>query len=64
MQKNSQLEFETIPAQTSGLYVCLPTFMRACVPGGWFVLLVDKGDDDTNGFFYPDPQHAWNGGTT
>lgn len=33
---------------------------RAQVPGGWLVLL--KGDQPSL-FFYPDPNHKWDGGS-
>lgn len=37
---------------------------RAKVPGGWFVV-VNIGSDsmggDSGAFFYPDPNHTWDG---
>lgn len=36
---------------------------RAKVPGGWMVFL-ERGLLETGGaFFYPDPNHEWNGET-
>jgi hypothetical protein len=32
---------------------------RVKVPGGWFVVL----DIDSFAFFYPDPNHEWDGGS-
>jgi len=32
---------------------------RARVPGGWFVVM--GGSDGRTGWFYPDPEHRWNG---
>ena len=36
-----------------------PSVLRAKVPGGWFV----KADrtDAGGAFFYPDPEHTWDG---
>jgi hypothetical protein len=34
------------------------TAMRAKVPGGWFVFV---GDNAGGPFFYPDPEHRWDG---
>jgi len=31
---------------------------RACVPGGWLVL-VDQGHEVTGVTFLPDPEHEW-----
>jgi hypothetical protein len=31
--------------------------MRAKVPGGWFVQMGDQAES----FFYPDPEHEWEG---
>ncbi len=36
---------------------------RTAVPGGWLVLVIQKGAQ-ANGLsttFYPDPQHEWDG---
>ena len=42
------------------------TVLRTKVPGGWFVLVrqVPLGKDATasgSAFYYPDPQHVWDG---
>jgi hypothetical protein len=38
-----------------------PYVVRAKVPGGWFVK-ADDGIRRTGGaFFYPDPEHQWDG---
>ena len=34
---------------------------RLKVPGGWFVMLYTGGPSKT-AFFYPDPEHTWDGG--
>lgn len=36
---------------------------RARVPGGWLVSLYASGYGLTGATFYPDPKHAWDGGT-
>jgi hypothetical protein len=33
--------------------------LRAKVPGGWFIQVA--GTTGNNGFFYPDPEHNWDG---
>jgi hypothetical protein len=33
--------------------------LRAKVPGGWFIQVA--GTTGNNGFFYPDPEHLWDG---
>ena len=35
----------------------LTGMLRAKVPGGWFV----KTASEEGPFFYPDPEHAWDG---
>lgn len=37
------------------------TVFRAKVPGGWFVRVEGGGSGTTSGFFYPDPEHTWDG---
>jgi len=32
--------------------------LRAPVPGGWFVMVLD-GDNKLGLTFYPDPNHSW-----
>ena len=36
---------------------------RAKVPGGWFIFVREGGHGESTGggFFYPDPEHAWDG---
>ena len=36
-----------------------PYVLRAKVPGGWFVR-TERGDAG-GAFFYPDPEHLWDG---
>jgi hypothetical protein len=37
---------------------------RARVPGGWLIFIWTPGSGGVNGVsFYPDPKHAWGGGT-
>jgi len=38
------------------------TSYRAKVPGGWMVFVRRIGEE-AGAFFYPDPQHLWNGKT-
>lgn len=38
-------------------------FERAKVPGGWFVLVNQRGDGVGGFTFYPDPRHKWTGGS-
>ena len=33
---------------------------RAKVPGGWFIRIIGA-PDDAAAFFYPDPEHLWDG---
>ncbi len=36
---------------------------RARVPGGWLIFLYPPGKGLHSVTFYPDPNHAWDGGT-
>jgi hypothetical protein len=36
---------------------------RARVPGGWLVFIYTQGHGLSGVTFYPDPNHAWDGGT-
>lgn len=37
------------------------TAYRTKVPGGWFVSFGDKHNGTGGAFFYPDPNHEWDG---
>ena len=51
------LHFENV--STTGLAILIhPQLYRAKVPHGWFVL---SSGPERCGFFYPDPQHKWDG---
>ena len=36
-----------------------PSVLRAKVPGGWFIRATTGAAGST--FFYPDPEHTWDG---
>ena len=36
---------------------------RARVPGGWLIFSYTQGHGLSGVTFYPDPNHAWDGGT-
>lgn len=69
MENQNELHYEQI-IDTDGR-----VHERAKVPGGWFVRIFNDlpldDDSDTPGsfmasytaFFYPDPQHLWDGGS-
>jgi len=50
-----EVKWETIYSTSSG-YIKLE---RAKVPGGWFIKVYVQ--DGGGGFFYPDPNHEWDG---
>ncbi len=37
----------------------MPSMWRTKVPGGWLVRIMDGAADGA--FFYPDPEHVWDG---
>ena len=41
-----------------GLLSVAPKVMRAKVPGGWFISVRSY---ESSAFFYPDPEHRWDG---
>ena len=58
MFNNNQpvLEFEKI--KTKGL---TKKVYRTKVPGGWFVSIEEAHNGAGGSFFYPDPNHEWDG---
>jgi hypothetical protein len=67
MDNLPKLDLEKIEVQIDGKDLGLFTKMavsirRARVPGGW--LIFTAGQSGMSGVsFYPDPQHAWDGGS-
>ncbi len=64
------IEFEEIPSTCVRTYqggqrteIAMPSLWRARVPGGWFVGAEVAESDSLSWsvFFYPDPQHTWDG---
>ncbi len=47
--------------QKSFLSDRVPPMLRAKVPGAWFVRLDSGGIGAGGAFFYPDPEHQWDG---
>ena len=55
----SPLKLETLECRTTDY--SRAHIHRAKVPGGWLIL---KSLSDNSGIaFYPDPEHAWDGGS-
>ena len=68
----SNLEFEELAATCVRTYqdgqrteISMPSLWRAKVPGGWFVgaEIAEADNLSWSVFFYPDPQHVWDGRT-
>ena len=58
------LEFKTLEAMSTtshGKVVTWGKVERAKVLGGWFVVLSRENISTPTGFFYPDPNHEWDG---
>lgn len=53
--KWKQIESETTSTRGTTFEI---TVYRAKVPGGWFVSLSSASNSP---FFYPDPEHLWDG---
>jgi len=56
------LVWEGIKCETAkkGLFdSAMNPVLRAKVPGGWFVSM--RGFQEASAFFYPDPEHTWDG---
>jgi hypothetical protein len=55
------LKWEEIKCELVGagfFNVGVSQMFRAKVPGGWFIQIKDASN---SGFFYPDPEHLWDG---
>ncbi len=46
------------PPVDGGFFSMVSQMLRAKVPGGWFIQIKDASN---SGFFYPDPEHTWDG---
>jgi len=61
MKNKNELDLEELNCAYPEIFSGVELMYRAKIPGGWIVLI--KGDDATPGFFVPDPDHIWNGGS-
>ena len=58
------IKWEWLDTQTLKTSDRLMYVYRAKVPGGWWVMITMQGTRfHMNAFFYPDPEHVWDGST-
>ena len=58
---NSKVVWEELKNDVNGVYLA-HTF-RAKIPGGWLIRIADINGYGCGITFYPDPNHAWDGGS-
>ncbi len=55
------MKLKWLQIREGGYRVDGPQFVwRTKVPGGWFVF-VHRAGEEAGAFFYPDPNHEWDG---
>ncbi len=60
-QAMRRINWETIPTNPANMDKKL-YLHRAKVPGGWLVF-IHRGEAAGGAFYYPDPEHKWDGNT-